>query len=304
MSTTPGRPSAPGTGLLLRTLLAEYEPYRRQWRRHVLRGGTVSVHQGAVAMVIAEYLWDVGEADEADDRLPRRLKDPVGRALSGRVLSRRTLEWFIEAFEFTEGHQAQLWEQMRADREEPGHLHTEAYQPLPTSHYITRALNEHHLVGRDGSPLRHLTIQVIEAVEPISYYTYRFDTSAASIDVARGGRAGRVHPLDTGLYAVDIHFPRELAPGESTTLEYHTVFRYDRPPPTVFRRGVSRPVGSVALEVQFHPDCLPARVEFARWDDLDGEPLDVEPVVLRPDHSAHRFLTDVENTVIGFAWHW
>lgn len=304
MSTSSGRPNALGAGLLLRTLLAEYEPYRRQWRRHVLRGSAPAVHQGAVAMVIAEYLWDIGEVEEADERLPRRLKDPVGRALSGRVLSRRTLEWFIQAFEFTEAHQAQLWEQMRADREDPGPPVSEGYRPLPTSHYTTRALNEQHLVGRDGIPLRHLTVQVIEAIEPISYYTYRFDTSAASIEVARGGRAGRVHPLDGGLFAVDIHFPRELGPGESTTLEYHTVFRYETPPPTVFRRGVSRKVDSVALEVQFHPDRIPARVEFARWEDLDADPVQVDPVQLRPDNAAHRFLTDVEDTVVGFAWHW
>lgn len=304
MSTSAERPSAPGTGLLLRTLLAEYEPYRRQWRRHVLRGGNEAVHRGAVAMVIAEYLWDNGEADEADERLPRRLKDPVGRALTGRVISRRTLEWFIQAFGFTESHQTQLWEQMRADREEPSPLHTKAYRPLPTSHYITRALNEHHVIGRDGLPLRHTTIQVIEAIESISYYTYQFDTSAASIEVARGGRAGRVHPLGDGLFAVDIHFARELTPGESTTLEYHTVFRYDDAPPTVFRRGISRRVGLVALEVQFHPDRLPAEVGYARWEGLEDDPVSVEPVVLRPDHSVHRALTDVEATVVGFTWRW
>lgn len=304
MSAPSGLPSAPGTGLLLRTLLADYEPYRRQWRRHVLRGGAVPIHQGAVAMVIAEYLWDTGEADEGDERLPRRLKDPVGRALSGRVLSRRTLEWFILAFEFTEAHQAHLWDQMRADREEPGPPVATAYRPLPTSHYVTRALNEYHLIGRDGIPLRHVTTQVIEAVEPISYHTYRFDTSAASIEVMRGGRAGRMHQLDVGLFAVDIHFPRELAPGESTTLEYQTVFRYDDPPPTVFRRGISRRVGSLALEVQFHQDRLPASVEFGRWQELDASPVETEPVVLRPDHAAHTFLTDVEKTIVGFAWRW
>jgi hypothetical protein len=306
MSTHQGR--APATAHLLRTLLAEHQPYRRQWRRHVQRAAGSAVHQRAVAMVLAEYLWDCGEVEESDSQLPRRLKDPVARALSGRALSRRTLEWFIEAFEISEAHQRQLWDRLREDQELPPGAAPDLpadHGPVPSSHFRTRALDDRHVIGPDGLPREHLTVQVIEALEPLSRYTYRFDTNAASIEVLRGGLAGQVYDDPApGVFAVDIHFPYELSPGETTTLEYRTIFRYQSPPPPEIRRGIGVPVPSVALEVEFHPDRLPARVWWAAWESVDGGPVSREPATLRADHSVHRFATGLEHTLIGFTWEW
>src|ERR1700761_5375184 len=74
------------TAELLRALLAEREPYLRRWipfQRRISVPGMLS--QAAIAQVIAHYLWDSGERSEAEDRLPRNLKDRVHRALQGEV---------------------------------------------------------------------------------------------------------------------------------------------------------------------------------------------------------------------------
>lgn len=54
--------------------------------------------EAAVCRALACHLWDAGERPDSDTELPRRLRDLVSRALAGRVLTRRTLMWFVEAF--------------------------------------------------------------------------------------------------------------------------------------------------------------------------------------------------------------
>jgi hypothetical protein len=80
------------TAARLVELLTGHVPYRRRWQEHPAahRHRGPEIHQGVVCQVIAEYLWDNGEELEDDHELPRRLKDPVSRALSGKILSPRT----------------------------------------------------------------------------------------------------------------------------------------------------------------------------------------------------------------------
>jgi hypothetical protein len=68
------------TAARLHELLAS-SPYRERWQVYVQRHTGHSVHQGAVAQVLACHLWDAGEVSESDVELPRRLKDTVSRAL-------------------------------------------------------------------------------------------------------------------------------------------------------------------------------------------------------------------------------
>lgn len=82
----------------LRTLLRHDPRLRRIWMRHVRRHRSQDIHQAAVAHVLAVYLWDIGEVSERDQQLPRRLKDCVARALTGRCLGPRVLQLFIDAF--------------------------------------------------------------------------------------------------------------------------------------------------------------------------------------------------------------
>lgn len=84
-------------GKHLAQLLAQDPGYRKIWERHSLRPGP-GVSEAAVCRALACHLWDAGERPESDTHLPRRLRDLVSRALTGRVLTRRTVLWFAEAF--------------------------------------------------------------------------------------------------------------------------------------------------------------------------------------------------------------
>jgi hypothetical protein len=79
------------------------------WLRAAGRVKDSEINKLAVARVIASYLWDTGERSEHDRNLPHRLKDRVGRALAGEVLTPTTLDWFIGALRFTDEDAALLW---------------------------------------------------------------------------------------------------------------------------------------------------------------------------------------------------
>lgn len=93
---------------MLCSLLRDDLELRTRWSQYAPDTGH-GIHQGALARVLAEHLWRCGAEPVSDIDLPRRLKDTVSRALSGRTLSRRALTLFIEAFEMDEATAKQLW---------------------------------------------------------------------------------------------------------------------------------------------------------------------------------------------------
>ncbi len=90
------------------SLLRDDAAVRDKWSRYAPEGGH-GIHQGALACVLAEYLWGVGAEPRSNTDLPRRLKDTVSRALSGKTLSRRALTLFIAAFDVDETTAKALW---------------------------------------------------------------------------------------------------------------------------------------------------------------------------------------------------
>ncbi|MFZ5872172.1 MAG: hypothetical protein ACOYXW_16790 [Actinomycetota bacterium] len=291
---------------LLRHLLTERPAYAQRWRAHARQAG--SLNQAAVAQVLAMHLWETGEADERDDTVPRRLKDAVSRALAGKHLSARTLAWFIDAFQMTPEDATTLWA-LRTGSLPSATLAVvhgsagPAVDPGPVRHR-TLSLHEVHTLGQDGLPVRHHTTQVVQALEPLSRYPFRFDTDVAAVHVLRGGRAlGLRKDRVPGLYAVDIELTRPLRPGQTTALEYVTSFAYRSPPPPEFRRAAYRRVDNVEIVVRFHPDRLPRRLEWCEWRRHDEpEAYAAEPVELEPDCTAHRYLARLENAVVGYRW--
>lgn len=93
---------------LLCTLLREDPSVRAMWTSHAPAGGR-GIHQGAIAQVLAEYLWASGQQPRSNTDLPRKLKDTVSRALSGKSLSRRSLRLFIQSFELDQETADRLW---------------------------------------------------------------------------------------------------------------------------------------------------------------------------------------------------
>lgn len=93
---------------LLCALLREDPCVAARWMEYAPRGGR-GIHQGAIAQVLAEHLWVTGQQPRSNTDLPRKLKDTVSRALSGKSLSRRSLRLFIQAFELDQGTTDRLW---------------------------------------------------------------------------------------------------------------------------------------------------------------------------------------------------
>ena len=86
------------TAEYLRELLLRPGRPRRTWEQYAERTRQGQVNQLAVAEVLARHLWQHPRRHKDGDLLPRQLKDTAARALSGRLLSRATLELFIDAF--------------------------------------------------------------------------------------------------------------------------------------------------------------------------------------------------------------
>lgn len=174
--------------------------------------------------------------------------------------------------------------------------------------YRTVSLHEWHVVGPDGLPVRHRTIQVIRALRPgLTSYTYRFDRSEATVHVLRGATASAPRDDETaGLTAVDLVFPRPLAANETASFEYETVFHWRSVPPPHVRRAARWPVERLEIRVEFFQQRLPAEVHWGLWDGFgpDSRLRAAERVELDADHSVHRFIDELHGHTVGFTWTW
>ena len=171
----------------------------------------------------------------------------------------------------------------------------------------TVSLHEWHTVGPDGLPVRHRTVHVLRALRSgLSAYTYRFDSREARVQAIRGCRAGEPRPDADGLMAVDLELARPLAAGETASLEYETRFAWRSVPPPQLRRGMRQRVERLDMRVEFSPERLPARLEWAVWDGFgpDARVRAAEVVTLDDEHAAHRFVDAAEGVTVGFTWTW
>ncbi|MBV9855321.1 MAG: hypothetical protein JOY82_12530 [Streptosporangiaceae bacterium] len=297
----------------LRELLLRPGQMRRRWEQYAERNRRGQINQLAVAEVLARHLWHRPRRAGDADILPRQLKDTAARALSGKLLSKGTLALFMDAFGLPAPERDHLWllwegsprvKMLSGARAVP----EDSVATLGPALHRTLALHDHHYLGPDGLPLRHRTIQVIEAfVDGLDHLPYRADTNAVSLEIGQGCRAiGDLFLADpvTGLYAMDIQLAKPLAAGETATLEYTTRFHYPVPPPPEFRRAVLRSVESLDVRVEFHPDRLPRRAAWAVWDGIDGPIILDEEVPLDSQHAVHRYVRLIEKTVAGFHWEW
>jgi hypothetical protein len=171
----------------------------------------------------------------------------------------------------------------------------------------TVSLHEWHVVGPDGLPVRHRTVHVLRALRPgLSVYTYRFDSRDARVRALKGCRASAPRPDADGLMAVDLDLPRPLAVGETAALEYETLFDWRSVPPPELRRGMRQRVERLDMRVEFSPQRLPGRLEWAVWDGFGpaATVLAAEVVPLDGEHAAHRFVDSAEGVTVGFTWTW
>jgi len=304
----------------LSALLGQQGPYRRLWEQHVVRARSSDITQLAVAEVLAQYLWSHPRVAGDEDVLPRQLKDTVGRALSGALLSRPTLSLFVEAFGISDADASRLWRLWEGSGRisvlsGPRAVRSTTEQDLraalgPRRHQ-TVSLHDHVQVGSDGRIARTRTLQVIEAItDGLDRIPYMYDTSALTLEVGQGcgDVSGELKQISEDVYATTIPLARELSAGETISLEYVTSYRYpgnlDDPHEREFRRAVMRRLENFDMRVEFHPDMLPASIWWAVWDGLEGRIVEREAVSVGSQHEVHRYLRSVEKTVVGFRWSW
>jgi hypothetical protein len=279
--------------------------YRRHWQRYssVRRG---ELPRAAVAAVLADHLVETGEVGW--DIRPRSLENRVGRALNGQRLSDRTLELFIAAFAMTDQDAEEL-RALRRGRPPGGVLVVatalEGERPLPRRTARTLQVAEHHEIGPDRSPARHVTRMLLEAVEATDRYHYVFDTEHAAVAVRAGGSPlGAYRVTGTPLCVVEVLLDEPLLPGQSAHLEYETVFAYPEPPAPEFRRGVTAGVRHLALTVRFDPAAQPQQVLRARWPGIEAAgPAEAVPVRLVGGQTSMEVVPDGD-CVIGYTWRW
>jgi hypothetical protein len=287
-------------------VLSQPGPVRERWERRGRSSGTGTINLSSISRVVAEHLWDAGERPDTDLALARSIKDRTRRALAGTNLSHQTLRWFIDAFELGQDDARRL-EALLAGSPAIRALVGDAVPVVPSQRrHRTLSLREHHYLGPDGRPATHRTAQTLEATEDgLDNYLYIFDTSAVTVDVVQGGQVtGPLLDLGHGLYAVRITLTRPLSRGETTSIEYHTVFSYTEQPAPEFRRAALTAVNSMDIRVQFDPARRPRAVYLTEWSELYTPPATCTPVTLEPDHSVGLFLTRVDRAIIGYTWEW
>jgi hypothetical protein len=301
----------------LRELLLRPGRPRRTWERYAERTRHGQINQLAVAEVLARHLWWHPRRSGDGDLLPRQLKDTTARALSGRLLSRATLELFIDAFALPEAEQDQLWRLWEGSPRVRMLTGTRAIHPdtrdkvaalLGPPGHQTVSLHDHASVRADGRVGGVRTIQVIEALrDGLDSIPYMYNTSALTLRVGHGCEApvGPGRQLEDGPYVLRIPLARTLSAGETLSLEYATTFQY-RGEMTgdqcQYRRAVMRRVDNVDLRVEFDPEHVPPAIWWAVWDGMDGGITEQHRVQPDSQNSVHRYLRLVEKTVVGFYW--
>jgi len=306
-------------GRYLRELLLRPGRYRQLWESHSQRSRHGAINHLAVADVLAQHLWESPRAAGHSDVLPHQLKDTVGRALSGRLLSRSTLDLFMDAFGFSSQERERLWRLWRGTGRITVLAGPRAMRPgaaaklagvLGPRRHQTVSLHDHVYADAERRLARTRTLQVVEALaDGLDRIPYLYDTNAVTLELGQGcaGARGPVRRIGE-LYGTDIHLARSLGMGETTTLEYWTSYHYDGngddPDERRYRRAVMNTLENFDMRIEFHPRQLPDAVWWAVWDGLEGGVLEEEQVTPDCQHSVHRYLRSMERSVVGFYWRW
>jgi hypothetical protein len=304
----------------LRELLLRPGRYRRRWEQYAERSRPGQVNQLAVAEVLARYRWSHPRTEGDSDVLARQLKDTVLRAMTGRMLSRATLNLFVEAFGFSDMEAEQLRRLWAGTSRISVLSGPRAVQPEvmadvagvfgpPTTQTVS--LHDHVKVGAEGVITRCRTMKVVEAIaDGVDRVPFIHDTDLLTVEVGQGcsGVSGYLQRVKGDLYTTDILLAKELALGETLTLEYWSTYHFatDRmdEQKRQYRRGAMGRMENFDIRVEFHPDRLPRQVWWAVWDGIDGEVINQESVSLDSQHSVHRYMRFLERTVVGFHWVW
>jgi hypothetical protein len=300
-------------------LLLKPGDYRQSWEQHVVRARHDAINQLAVAEVLAQY-QSTAVARRDGPIVPHQIKDTVSRALTGRLLSKPTLELFIRAFKFSDDEAdrlRRLWSGsatvgvLSGTHAIPMHAEDVVRRALTPRRYVIRALHDHVYVGADRRIARQKALQVIEAmVAGTDRMPLLSDTTALSLQLGHGckGSTGDLREMAPDVFATEILLARTLGLGDTITVEYavdyHRQGDINDPNERRFRRPVIWRLENFDLRVQFHPEQRPAGVWWGCWDGVDGPLLSRQEAELDSQQVVQRYVRSVERTVVGFFWTW
>lgn len=163
-------------------------------------------------------------------------------------------------------------------------------------------------VGPSGSIDSVHVIQVLRALRDVDRVIVVWqgeqgsDVSRIEVEPVAGCRIGRVRrEEDRALVVAELIFDRIIRPPQTRMLQYVVRDGNDVPSHDYYRL-LPRPEGMKVIEVVFHPERVPYRVnEFFRKR-LDGPDVRSAPMVLHDGHRAHLALEHAGPGVVGVSW--
>ncbi|MGV9298143.1 hypothetical protein [Amycolatopsis sp. NPDC003676] len=302
ITTSRTRKNIQATGHLLRKILSEHPGCREQWQIYTERT-TDALNQAAVAKVIEKYLWN--KQSLPGDKDARAFKDLVSRAVSGTTLSTSTLLLFIRAFNLAQTDQDRLWALYTYARDpecEITHTLRLRRETLRKQRHRTVNLVERYTVNSAGQLMTRHTTHTIRATEDgVDVYLFNHEPQATKVEVVYGGRTGRSHEYGGGLRSIEIELDHPLSNGESTSLDYYTLFDETGVQINEVRRTAFARVENIDMAVEF-TGSPPDAAWWCVWtDQLEGTTVE-ERVVDVARGSIRQFTSSIEETVVGFRW--
>lgn len=117
-------------------------------------------------------------------------------------------------------------------------------------------------------------------------------------------RLGRVRVCeDMSLLLAELVLDRVLAKGDKTVREYELDIR-DTEQDTLYDRRFPLSAHEYVLQVNFHPDAVPARCTSFRQDTASAPVEDIGQVWIDHEHVAHLVEVDLTPGIYGLRWEW
>ncbi len=285
----------------LHRLLTEVPEHRQRWQQYVQRRRHDGVSHTAVARVLAGIT----------DASLESLRDRARRALSGEVLTPRTVRLFSEAFGFTVPEQERLWTLFTQQPARHGSLHPAAgdvYDGEPRVSTLSRSIDV--TVGADRVSWDVRTALTVQALtDGVDRFPLVHTHSDIELTALAGCRLEPEPEPEPGATALVLaHFPRPLHAGDVHVYAYRMRFTAPAGDRDRYVAGVATPTAVLAVQVGFTPPALPARVQWQAWSSMELGDEDVtaaHDVPLRPSHRVTWIQQDVApGAIVGFEWSW
>ncbi|AHI00837.1 hypothetical protein GCM10010174_15380 [Kutzneria viridogrisea] len=188
--------------------------------------------------------------------------------------------------------------------------HVIAQVGQPSTRRRTLAFHERFRLDATGAEQHCRVITAVEAITDNVERTllvYRDDSGTAALPElipVSGARLGRVRQDEaTRVMVVELWLDSVLDKGERTIFEYELHYQPGGAPARMVERRFPSLLRSYLVEVEFHPEALPARCA-AVSETIEGVRLSSRPVAISPDGVARAVLTDVPAGVFRIHWEW